>query len=136
MNADILQRVIAEWVRGAGLPDLTPRERPLPDLAAPARPVLAVVGPRRAGITYFLYQLIDDLIRGGKARRDQGGGRQATTPPVLFQYDFLLSLIAMAFGRCVAGTKANATSSFRKGRAPRKLGRYVGRTAALMRSGR
>jgi predicted AAA+ superfamily ATPase len=70
MNEDVLPRVVAEWVRGAELPTLTPRERPLPDLAAAPRPVLAVVGPRRAGKTYFLYQLIEDLLRAGKARRD------------------------------------------------------------------
>ena len=62
-------RIVAEWIRGADLPTLTPRERPRPDLAA-TRPVLAVVGPRRAGKTYFLYQLIEDLLRAGKARRD------------------------------------------------------------------
>lgn len=70
MNGDVLPRVIAEWVRGAELPTLTPRERPLPDLAATPRPVLAVVGPRRAGKTYFLYQLIEDLLRAGRASRD------------------------------------------------------------------
>jgi len=70
MNGDVLPRVIAEWVRGAELPTLTPRERPLPDLAATPRPVLAVVGPRRAGKTYFLYQLIEDLLHAGKALRD------------------------------------------------------------------
>ena len=70
MNGDILQRVIAEWVRGAELPALTPREQPLPDLTVAPRPILAVVGPRRAGKTYFLYQLIEDLLRAGKARRD------------------------------------------------------------------
>ena len=70
MNGDVLPRVIAEWVRGADLPKLTPRERPIPDLAAAARPVLAVVGPRRAGKTYFLYQLIEDLLRSGRASRD------------------------------------------------------------------
>jgi predicted AAA+ superfamily ATPase len=70
MNGDVLQRVIAEWVRGAGLPALTPRQRPLPDLAQATRPILAVVGPRRAGKTYFLYQLIEDLLRAGKALRD------------------------------------------------------------------
>jgi predicted AAA+ superfamily ATPase len=70
MNGDVLQRVIAEWVRGAGLPALTPRQRPLPDLAQASRPILAVVGPRRAGKTYFLYQLIEDLLRAGKALRD------------------------------------------------------------------
>ncbi|MEW5901356.1 MAG: ATP-binding protein [Acidobacteriota bacterium] len=70
MDGDILPRVIAEWVRGPELPILTPRERSLPDLAAAPRPILAVVGPRRAGKTYFLYQLIEGLLRAGKARRD------------------------------------------------------------------
>jgi predicted AAA+ superfamily ATPase len=70
VNGDVLPRVIAEWVRGAELPTLTPRERLLPDLAATPRSVLAVVGPRRAGKTYFLYQLIEDLLRAGKALRD------------------------------------------------------------------
>ncbi len=70
MSADVFQKVIAEWVRGPELPILTPRERPLPDLSAPGRPILAVVGPRRAGKTYFLYQMIEDLLRAGKARRD------------------------------------------------------------------
>ena len=69
MNGDILSRVIAEWIRGAELPILIPREQPLPILAS-GRPVLAVVGPRRAGKTFFLYQLIEDLLRAGKARRD------------------------------------------------------------------
>ena len=70
MDGDVFQRVIAEWVRGAELPTLTPREQPLPDLTVAPRPILAVVGPRRAGKTYFLYQLIEDLLRAGKARRD------------------------------------------------------------------
>jgi predicted AAA+ superfamily ATPase len=69
MNGDVLQRVVAEWVRGAELPPLTPRERPLPDLS-PARPVLAFVGPRRAGKTFFLYQMIEALLRTGKTSRD------------------------------------------------------------------
>ena len=79
MNGDVLQRVVAEWLRGAELPALIPRERPspLPDLGRPgpsgppaSRPILAVVGPRRAGKTYFLYQIIADLLRAGKAGRD------------------------------------------------------------------
>jgi len=69
MNGDGLSKIVAEWVRGTELPTLTPRERPLPGLAAP-RPVLAVVGPRRAGKTFFLYQLIEDLLRTSKTRRD------------------------------------------------------------------
>ena len=79
MNGDVLQRVVAEWLRGAELPALIPRERPspLPDLGRPgpsgplaSRPILAVAGPRRAGKTYFLYQIIADLLRAGKAGRD------------------------------------------------------------------
>ena len=69
MNGDVLLRVVAEWVRGTELPALTPRERPLPDLGLP-RPILAVVGPRRAGKTYFLYQMISELLRAGKASRE------------------------------------------------------------------
>jgi predicted AAA+ superfamily ATPase len=70
MNGDMIQKVVAEWVRGAEFPPLIPREQPQPDLSAAPRPILAVAGPRRAGKTYFLYQLIQDLIRAGKARRD------------------------------------------------------------------
>jgi hypothetical protein len=72
MTADTLTRVIAEWVRGAELPALVPRERPLPDLSRSGpRPILAIVGPRRAGKTYFLYQMIADLLRAGKSGRDE-----------------------------------------------------------------
>jgi predicted AAA+ superfamily ATPase len=65
-----LQSVVSEWIRGAALPALTPREGPLPTLA-PSRPILAVVGPRRAGKTYFLYQLIGDLLDSVRAARDE-----------------------------------------------------------------
>ena len=50
MNGDILPRVIAEWVRGAELPTLTPRERPRPDLAPPpvrSLPSSAPAGPEK-----------------------------------------------------------------------------------------
>ena len=69
MESDSLQKVIAEWLRGADLPALTPRENPIPALKPP-RPILAVVGPRRAGKTYFLYQMIADLLRAEKAGRE------------------------------------------------------------------
>lgn len=57
-----LQQVVSDWIRGADLPSLTPREIPLPKLDPP-RPILAVVGPRRSGKTYFLFQLISNLLR-------------------------------------------------------------------------
>ena len=65
-----LLTVVSEWIRGAELPALTPREGPPPTLD-PARPILAVVGPRRAGKTYFLYQLIGELLRSRRAVRDE-----------------------------------------------------------------
>ncbi len=68
INGDILQKVIAEWVRGAELPKLTPREQPKLDFGG--QRIFALVGPRRAGKTYFLYQLISDLLRTGKTERD------------------------------------------------------------------
>lgn len=75
MENGALQKVIADWLRGPALPALTPRESPvpfpgpIPDLDPP-RPVLSIVGPRRAGKTYFLYQLIGDLLRSGRAVRE------------------------------------------------------------------
>ena len=69
MELSALQRIVSEWVRGADLPAMTRRDAPLPDLAPP-RPILSVVGPRRAGKTYFVYQLIGRLLGSGKAARE------------------------------------------------------------------
>jgi predicted AAA+ superfamily ATPase len=69
MENDILQKVVADWVRGAELPALTPREGSLPELK-PRRPILAVAGPRRGGKTYYLFQLITGLIRSSEAVRE------------------------------------------------------------------
>jgi len=66
---EMLQKVVAEWLRGAEMPPLTPREQPVPDFAKMKR-ILALVGPRRAGKTYFLYQIIAGLLRSGKAKRN------------------------------------------------------------------
>ncbi|MEW5902075.1 MAG: ATP-binding protein [Acidobacteriota bacterium] len=69
MENGALEKVVSEWVRGAELPALTPREGPPPNLDPP-RPVLSIVGPRRSGKTYFLYQLIGGLLRARKAVRE------------------------------------------------------------------
>ena len=66
---ETLQKVVAEWLRGAEMPPLTPREQPIPDLAKTKR-ILALVGPRRAGKTYFLYQIISGLLQSGTAKRN------------------------------------------------------------------
>lgn len=70
MENGALQKVVSEWLRGTDLPPLTPRESPAVTNLDPPRPVLSIVGPRRAGKTYFLYQLIGALLRSGKAVRE------------------------------------------------------------------
>ncbi|MFH1707475.1 MAG: ATP-binding protein [Planctomycetota bacterium] len=69
MNTEVLLTTVAEWLRGTALPDLTPREQPVPGPDDLKR-VLAVVGPRRAGKTYFLYQMLAGLLRTGATRHD------------------------------------------------------------------
>src|SRR3990172_2190790 len=69
MNREQVLQVVSEWLREAVLPPLTPRElRPL-DLRK-QRTILAVAGPRRAGKTYYLYQLIQGLIESNVAIRE------------------------------------------------------------------
>jgi len=70
MNTEILQRVVAEWLHGTEMPELTPREQAYPALDRLKR-VLAVVGPRRAGKTYFLFQMILELLVGGRVARNE-----------------------------------------------------------------
>ncbi|MEK7270810.1 MAG: ATP-binding protein [Planctomycetota bacterium] len=67
MQRDRLLRVVAEWLRAQGPSEPIRRESPSVDPKR-LRRVHAVVGPRRAGKTYFLYQLIRDLLSGGAAR--------------------------------------------------------------------
>ncbi len=70
MNDDALLSVIAEWLEETEIPSLVPREVELPDPAT-LRRILAVVGPRRSGKTYLMYQLISTLESGGRVpRRD------------------------------------------------------------------
>jgi predicted AAA+ superfamily ATPase len=70
MRRDQLLQVIAEWLREMVLPPLTHREMPSLDLQK-QRAILAVAGPRRAGKTYYLYQLIQDLLESkGVSRED------------------------------------------------------------------
>jgi predicted AAA+ superfamily ATPase len=69
-SPDALLSVVAEWLEQTPIPDLVPREVACPDLAS-LRRILAIVGPRRAGKTSLMYQLIGDLEKQGHAgRRD------------------------------------------------------------------
>ncbi len=70
MRKDQLLQVIAEWLREMVFPPSTHREMPSLDLRK-QRAILAVAGPRRAGKTYYLYQLIQDLMESkGILRED------------------------------------------------------------------
>jgi len=63
-----LVRTVAEWLEETELPPLTSREVLLPTPVKNLSNILAVVGPRRAGKTYFLYQQIQGLLDAGVAR--------------------------------------------------------------------
>jgi len=68
MNDEALLSVVAEWLEETELPELVPRQIPELNLEN-LRRVLAIVGPRRAGKTFLMYQLISVLERGGRASR-------------------------------------------------------------------
>ncbi len=65
ISKDVLIRVVSEWLEEWEAPSLIPRK------SYGIKPenlnqILAVVGPRRAGKTYFMYQLIKSLIQSKK----------------------------------------------------------------------
>jgi uncharacterized protein len=62
MKKDALLTIIAEWLEEWEMPSLVSRDQPAiapPDL----KRILAIAGPRRAGKTYFMYQLIHSLLQ-------------------------------------------------------------------------
>ncbi|WP_461833476.1 ATP-binding protein [Desulfothermus sp.] len=62
MTKEALLSVIAEWLQEWNIPSYIPREKG--DLNPERlRRILAIAGPRRAGNTYFMYQLIDRLLK-------------------------------------------------------------------------
>jgi len=46
------------------LPDLIEREKKI-DVDIPIKRAISIIGPRRTGKTYFMYQLISNLIKSG-----------------------------------------------------------------------
>jgi len=69
MNAEIIKKVIAEWLEDKTLPPLIKRD--VPDLNLDqASEIIAVAGPRRAGKTYYMYQLIKELLTKGNCSRE------------------------------------------------------------------
>ena len=60
----ILKRIIKDF-HNRPLPDFRPRQA---DVPLSLDKIITIVGPRRAGKTYFLFQLIAKLERQGTAR--------------------------------------------------------------------
>ena len=67
MKDDILKAIIAEWLEESALPPLIRRKVTSVDLSQ-LSDILAIVGPRRAGKTFFIYQLILDLLKNGTSK--------------------------------------------------------------------
>ena len=65
MDRELLLSIVAEWLEEATIPPLTPRQKIHIDPEGLKR-ILAIVGPRRAGKTYFMYQLIQSLLDTGR----------------------------------------------------------------------
>lgn len=64
ITTELAKRVVAEWLDEQGLPVLIERDMPSVDLAALSE-ILAIVGPRRCGKTYYMYQLMAKLMADG-----------------------------------------------------------------------
>ncbi len=61
--------IVAEWLKETELPHVVPRN--IHDIKPEKlRRILAIVGPRRAGKTYFMYQLILSLLRKGRYSKE------------------------------------------------------------------
>jgi len=69
MKRDALLTIIAEWLEEWEMPPLIQRNQPVIEPADIKR-ILAIVGPRRAGKTYFMYQLIQSLLQNNRYSKE------------------------------------------------------------------
>jgi predicted AAA+ superfamily ATPase len=69
LTTDTAKRVVAEWLEEQTIPSLVARDVPPVDLER-TREILAIVGPRRAGKTFYMYQLMQELLRNGKRTKE------------------------------------------------------------------
>ncbi len=69
IKKDALFTIVAEWLEESEIPPLVPREQHTIESDNLDR-ILAIVGPRRAGKTYFMYQLIQSLIQSGRYSKE------------------------------------------------------------------
>lgn len=66
---DTLITILAEWLEEGELPALVLRNQPTIEPENLKR-ILAIVGPRRAGKTYYMYQIIKSLLKSGKYKKE------------------------------------------------------------------
>lgn len=69
LKRDVLLAIIAEWLEEGDIPPLIPRSQSNKEPMNLKR-ILAIVGPRRAGKTYFMYQLIQSLLEKGDCSKE------------------------------------------------------------------
>ena len=69
MRNKALLTIVAEWLEEGAIPPLVLRDQHAIEPEKLNR-ILAVVGPRRAGKTYFMYQLIQYLQQGGRYSKE------------------------------------------------------------------
>jgi predicted AAA+ superfamily ATPase len=65
MRRETLLVIIAEWLEEGEIPSLVLRHQRAIELEN-LEHILAIVGPRRSGKTYFMYQLIQSLLQDGR----------------------------------------------------------------------
>lgn len=69
MNSEIIKKIIAEWLKDKVFPPLIKRDAPALVLEKTSE-IIAIAGPRRAGKTSYMYQLIQELLAQGNWSRD------------------------------------------------------------------
>ena len=69
INRGTLLTIIAEWLEEGETPSLVPRHQTATEPENLER-ILAIVGPRRAGKTYFMYQIIQSLLQDGRCSKE------------------------------------------------------------------
>jgi len=69
MKVDAAKSIIAEWLEERSLPDLIERDA-VPIDFSKLTDIIAIVGPRRAGKTYYMYQLIQYLLNSGVLKEE------------------------------------------------------------------
>jgi hypothetical protein len=68
--SEAAKAIVGEWLEQFPLPELVVRDAEHPEVSTLSE-ILAVVGPRRAGKTFFFFQIIRDLIEKRGVARDR-----------------------------------------------------------------